>query len=220
MIKAVFFDIDGTLVSFHTHRVSEATRQAIRQLRTQGIKVFIATGRHLQVINNLGDLEFDGYVTLNGSCCYIGRDRVIYRRMIPEIALEHLIKYQEEKETFPCIFVREKDMFINYNNQHTREVFRMLDFPEPVVKDIHEATREGVFQLIAFFSEQQEDRIMQALPECEATRWNRCLPMSCRLGETRVSEWKKYWLISEFPAKRRWLSGMEEMTFLCWNMPE
>ena len=132
MIKAVFFDIDGTLVSFHTHRVSEATRQAIRQLRTQGIKVFIATGRHLQVINNLGDLEFDGYVTLNGSCCYIGRDRVIYRRMIPEIALEHLIKYQEEKETFPCIFVREKDMFINYNNQHTREVFRMLDFPEPV----------------------------------------------------------------------------------------
>ena len=138
MIKAVFFDIDGTLVSFHTHRVSEATRQAIRQLRTQGIKVFIATGRHLQVINNLGDLEFDGYVTLNGSCCYIGRDRVIYRRMIPEIALEHLIKYQEEKETFPCIFVREKDMFINYNNQHTREVFRMLDFPEPVVKDIHE----------------------------------------------------------------------------------
>ena len=172
MIKAVFFDIDGTLVSFHTHRVSEATRQAIRQLRTQGIKVFIATGRHLQVINNLGDLEFDGYVTLNGSCCYIGRDRVIYRRMIPEIALEHLIKYQEAKETFPCIFVREKDMFINYNNQHTREVFRMLDFPEPVVKDIHEATREGVFQLIAFFSEQQEDRIMQALPECEATRWN------------------------------------------------
>lgn len=159
-------------MSFHTHRVSEATRQAIRQLRTQGIKVFIATGRHLQVINNLGDLEFDGYVTLNGSCCYIGRDRVIYRRMIPEIALEHLIKYQEEKETFPCIFVREKDMFINYNNQHTREVFRMLDFPEPVVKDIHEATREGVFQLIAFFSEQQEDRIMQALPECEATRWN------------------------------------------------
>ena len=72
MIKAVFFDIDGTLVSFHTHRVSEATRQDIRQLRTQGIKVFIATGRHLQVINNLGDLEFDGYVTLNGSCCYIG----------------------------------------------------------------------------------------------------------------------------------------------------
>ena len=85
MTKALFFDIDGTLVSFHTHRVSEATRQAIRQLRTQGIKVFIATGRHLQVINNLGDLEFDGYVTLNGSCCYIGRDRVIYRRMIPEI---------------------------------------------------------------------------------------------------------------------------------------
>ncbi|MFR6382522.1 MAG: HAD hydrolase family protein [Odoribacter splanchnicus] len=84
--------------------------------------------------------------------------------------MEHLIKYQEERR--PSLFLSGGDMFINYNNQHTREVFRMLDFPEPVVKDIHEATREGVFQLIAFFSEQQEDRIMQALPECEATRWN------------------------------------------------
>ena len=67
MIKAVFFDIDGTLVSFHTHRVSEATRQAIRQLRTQGIKVFIATGRHLQVINNLGDPEWQLLLYRTGS---------------------------------------------------------------------------------------------------------------------------------------------------------
>ena len=74
MIKAVFFDIDGTLVSFHTHRVSEATRQAIRQLRTQGIKVFIATGRHLQVINNLGDLEDDSGDRLGTSDKVSGRE--------------------------------------------------------------------------------------------------------------------------------------------------
>ena len=111
-------------------------------------------------------------------------------------------------------------MFINYNNQHTREVFRMLDFPEPVVKDIHEATREGVFQLIAFFSEQQEDRIMQALPECEATRWNPLFTDVVPVGGNKSIGMEKILLISEFPAKRRWLSGMEEMTFLCWNMPE
>lgn len=45
MVKAIFFDIDGTLVSFQTHTVPESTREALRLLREKGIKVFIATGR-------------------------------------------------------------------------------------------------------------------------------------------------------------------------------
>ena len=66
MIKAVFFDIDGTLVSFKTHRVPESTVKAIAALRDRGVRVFVASGRHLLSINNLGDLQFDGYITLNG----------------------------------------------------------------------------------------------------------------------------------------------------------
>ena len=66
MIKAVFFDIDGTLVSFKTHKLPDSTVRALDLLREKGIKVFIATGRQLQSINNLGTQEFDGYVTLIG----------------------------------------------------------------------------------------------------------------------------------------------------------
>lgn len=172
MIKAVFFDIDGTLVSFHTHCVPESAEMAIRRLQEQGIKVFIATGRHMKVINNLGNLEFDGYITLNGSCCYIGRDKVIYERTIPQDTIRKLIRYQADEEDFPCVFVREQDMFINYTNARTDEVFRLLNFPEPLVCDSREALRKEVLQLIAFFAADQEDRIMQALPGCEATRWN------------------------------------------------
>ena len=65
MIKAVFFDIDGTLVSFKTHKLPDSTVRALDLLREKGIKVFIATGRQLQSINNLGTQEFDGYVTLD-----------------------------------------------------------------------------------------------------------------------------------------------------------
>ena len=52
MIKAVFFDIDGTLVSFKTHVVPKSTLHAIELLKKKGIKVFIATGRHRRSINN------------------------------------------------------------------------------------------------------------------------------------------------------------------------
>lgn len=172
MIKAVFFDIDGTLVSFQTHQVPESARQAINHLRQQGIWVFIATGRHLNVINNVGDLQFDGYVTLNGSCCYAGRDKVIYERAIPAETVGSLVRFMEETETFPCIFVREKDMFINYTNELTSEVFDLLNFPEPTVADIREALSKPVLQLIGFFQAEQEARVMKALPGCEATRWS------------------------------------------------
>ena len=65
MIKAIFFDIDGTLVSFNTHKVSDSSKRAIKELKEKGIKVFIATGRIKLQINNLGDLKFDGYITAN-----------------------------------------------------------------------------------------------------------------------------------------------------------
>ena len=68
-IKAVFFDIDGTLVSFKTHAVPESARLSIAQMRERGIKVFIATGRLLKYTGVVSDLEVDGYITVNGGYC-------------------------------------------------------------------------------------------------------------------------------------------------------
>lgn len=45
MIKAAFFDIDGTLVSFRTHRVPVSAHEALRALCAAGIRLFLATGR-------------------------------------------------------------------------------------------------------------------------------------------------------------------------------
>ena len=41
MIKAAFFDIDGTLLSFVTHRVSAGTIEAMEQLNRKGVLTFI-----------------------------------------------------------------------------------------------------------------------------------------------------------------------------------
>lgn len=45
MIKAVFFDIDGTLVSFQTHQIPAGTLETLHSLKAQGVYLFIATGR-------------------------------------------------------------------------------------------------------------------------------------------------------------------------------
>ena len=171
MIKAVFFDIDGTLVSFKTHRVPDSTKRAIAILRAKGIRVFIASGRQLLAINNLEDLQFDGYVTLNGGYCIVG-EKVIYKHSMPSEDMVSLVRYMEEQESFPCIFVHENAFYVNYTNERTNEVFRLLNFPQPPSLPLREAVEGEVFQLVAFFTKEQENAIMAAMPHCEATRWN------------------------------------------------
>ena len=79
-IKAVFFDIDGTLVSFKTHRIPQSTLDAVAALRSRGIKVYIATGRPVPFIDNLGELEYDGMITVTGAHCFTRGGEIIFHR--------------------------------------------------------------------------------------------------------------------------------------------
>ena len=56
-IKALFFDIDGTLVSFQTHRIPQSTVEALEKAKQNGVKIYISTGRTIILITNLGQIE-------------------------------------------------------------------------------------------------------------------------------------------------------------------
>ena len=66
---ALFFDIDGTLVSFQTHGIPASTILALTQAKANGSRVYIATGRPPLILTNLGAIEhlIDGYITTNGA---------------------------------------------------------------------------------------------------------------------------------------------------------
>lgn len=40
-IKALFFDIDGTLVSFQTHRIPQSTVEALEKAKQNGVNIYI-----------------------------------------------------------------------------------------------------------------------------------------------------------------------------------
>jgi hydroxymethylpyrimidine pyrophosphatase-like HAD family hydrolase len=75
MTKALFFDIDGTLVSFNTHRIPSSAIEAMEAAHGKGIRIFIATGHPKSIINNLSELQklnlIDGYITMNGTYCFV-----------------------------------------------------------------------------------------------------------------------------------------------------
>ena len=52
-IKALFFDIDGTLVSFTSHTVPASTVEALEEAHRRGVGICISTGRPMAFITNL-----------------------------------------------------------------------------------------------------------------------------------------------------------------------
>jgi len=93
MIKAIFFDIDGTLLSFKTHQVPESTQQAFQLLKEKNIKVFVSTGRSYNQLGHIRYLDFDGYITFNGGYCVTKEQDVIYKNNIPQKDIRSLLDY-------------------------------------------------------------------------------------------------------------------------------
>lgn len=72
-VKAIFLDMDGTLLH-ENNQVSLYTKEIIDQLRTNGYKVFLATGRSHDEIHFLvpEHFEVDGIISSNGTWAYTG----------------------------------------------------------------------------------------------------------------------------------------------------
>lgn len=170
MVKAVFFDIDGTLVSFKTHRVSARTAEALRTLREKGIRTFIATGRHYTDLSNVGALPFDGYVTLNGQYCYNDAG-VIYKRGIDAEDIRATVA-MIEADPFPCMFIEQQRMYVNMIDDRVRAALRLLNLPDPPVEDVRTALGTDIYQMMPFIGPERGQRLMAGLSRCGSTRWN------------------------------------------------
>ena len=110
MIKALFFDIDGTLVSMKTHTIPTSAVESIAQAKHQGVKVFIATGRPYAIINNIDSILpfIDGYLTVNGAHCIVGSE-VVYHHPLPKRDVELILNDAAEYD-YSCVVVGEKDI--------------------------------------------------------------------------------------------------------------
>lgn len=83
MRKALFFDIDGTLLTEDTHQLPESTRKALERARDLGHLVLINTGR---TYGNLGALKellpADGWLCGCGTYIWV-EGRELYHHVIP-----------------------------------------------------------------------------------------------------------------------------------------
>ena len=189
MIKALFFDIDGTLVSFKTHEIPASTLEALVAAKAKGLHIFIATGRPAVIINNLSALQernlIDGYVTMNGAYCFV-EDTVIYKSAIPATEVEAMTAFCHERN-IPCILVGEHDICVNQPAEIVTEIFhRQLKVAPIEAKPYAEALAgKAIYQMTPFLNAEEEKEVLPDVPHCEMGRWHPAFVDMTARGNTK-----------------------------------
>ena len=174
MIKAIFFDIDGTLVSFKNHQIPASTIESLKKLKEKGIKIFVATGRGKDGLDILDEIEFDGYITLNGQYCYVD-NQIIYENTIKRDDLQKLLNYLED-HPFPCGFTEEHNKYFNLRDARVDEIHRITLNDDHPAGDCSDVVNKKIYQCMCFIDEQEEQKLMQIMPNCISARWH---PLFC-----------------------------------------
>ena len=90
--KAVFLDVDGTLINDYGH-VPESAAEAIREARTNGHLVFVCTGRSfVELPEEVAGIGWDGFVVASGAYVQVGSHVLTHRQLSPEV-LHHVADY-------------------------------------------------------------------------------------------------------------------------------
>lgn len=170
MIKAAFFDVDGTLLSYKTRQVLPSARAAIAKLQEKGILCIVATGRHMIQMSKLpvGDIPFDAFVMLNGQLVLDKQQNLLFGTPIQGKAKDFLVEKFND-HSFPAMIVEENDMYLNCVTDHVREVNRVMSIALQTLSDY----RGGdIYQVCAYLRPEDECLIAPIAEECVFTSWH------------------------------------------------
>lgn len=172
MIKAIFFDIDGTLVSFKTHRMSAGVAEALQALHEKGIKLFIASGRPMTIINNLDGFPFDGYITMNGALTYLD-GRIIDRHPLDRQDARRVAALARQLDT-TCWAFTESLAAVNFMNAEAQAFAdHIRNHPLHFVDLEKVAETEDIYQFTFFVKSADELRLVRpALRHAAFPRWH------------------------------------------------
>ena len=169
MIKAAFFDIDGTLLSFNTHRVSDGTVRAFDRLHRHGVRTFISSGRPMVLIPPM-PVTFEAHITMNGGLVFTP-ERILLSNPIPAADLDAWLDLAKQQNLCTMVFTA-NGMMLSQPNEVGARLRDQLEFTLPPVVDIDAMRHLEAYQIIAIMPASLDTQVAELLPHCRLPRWH------------------------------------------------
>ncbi|MBD7912842.1 HAD family hydrolase [Clostridium cibarium] len=148
MKKAIFFDIDGTLMDCLNGitDITDKVKKAIRKLQQKGNYVFIATGRPYAFLNDaLYDFGFDGFVLTNGAYVKI-KDRCIYKEPIDKELIKELV-INFERNNIEYILQGEIYSYIKDEYKKLHSIYDSYSIPKKYLQDDYNLEEVDIYKI-------------------------------------------------------------------------
>ena len=169
-IRIAFFDIDGTLIPMDQKDMSENTKQTLRKLKENGIKICLATGRGPVALPHFEGIDFDLFLTYNGSYCYDDKGETIYSHAIPTKDVQMIID-NASKMNRPVTLATKDRTVSNGKDQDLIEYAAFANRGVYVSDDFDEAAKTEVFQLMMGARKEDYSRILENVENAMITSW-------------------------------------------------
>ncbi|MCC8023888.1 MAG: Cof-type HAD-IIB family hydrolase [Clostridium sp.] len=169
-IKIVFFDIDGTLIDMKRKRISEKTLETLIHLKEKNIILGVATGRSPLGLPQFNEIEFDVFLTFNGSYCF-NKQEVIFSNPIPINDIKKIISNAKSMNRPVSIATKErlisngkdKDL-VEYHSFANLEVIIADDFDDVLIN-------HDIYQVLAGCHKNDYPKLMKNICNAKITAW-------------------------------------------------
>lgn len=169
-IKIIFFDIDGTLIDMKKKVISDKMLATLQALKKQNIKLCLATGRGPSALPQFAGVDFDAFLTFNGSYCFRPAE-AIHAHPIPVGDIQQIIENAQALQRPLAIATKEKIIA----NGKEPDLIEYFDFAhqQVIVSDRFTATvaNEAIYQVMMGARQQEYAQILAGTTDAKITAW-------------------------------------------------
>ena len=169
-IKAVFFDVDGTLLPIGSKAVPPSTLEAIERLKENGILTVVATGRQIGSYSRspANSIAFDAYIVANGTMLLDKDRKLISGIPIGQEETKQVLNLLDEEGIAYAITTLE-GRYINKINETVIETHRQLNTDLPKTGTYK---GEDIYMIEAYIHQDLTQLIEKIRKYCTISRWN------------------------------------------------
>ena len=170
MTKIIFFDIDGTLIDMGKIHPSAKTLEALRRLREKGIRICIATGRSPLVVPKFDGVEFDAFLTYNGSYCYDREGKTLFSNALSHADVQALI-HNAAALGRPLSVATKDRLASNGKDDDLVEYYAFGGLDIQVADDFDKVAEDEVSQVLMSGREEEYSRMLEGTRHAKIAAW-------------------------------------------------
>ena len=168
-IKIIFFDIDGTLIDMERKVISEKMIETLQRLKERNIILCIATGRSPVLVPEFEGVDFDAFITFNGSYCY-NQKEVIYKIPIPTEDIHQIIENATEIHR-PVSLATTTRTAANGKDKDLVDYYAIAKMEVIVAEDFDQVAEEEIYQIMAGSRKEEYPDMLKNVEHARITAW-------------------------------------------------